>query len=685
MMRSSTATTWWTLPWMTRHSGADESAGVTHWVLFAVIVMAALALRLHDLAAVGIYQDEKYMVLSVQGVLETGLPYLPSGMLYPRALGQIYLMAGSVSLLGEGVWAYRLPSVIAGTLCVVVAYVLGRRHMGATMSLAFAATFAFLPNFIEISQTARMYVFLVLAALVFLLFLSEWLRTGSWFAVLGMVLAVAIGIEFQRLAIFLLPLAVVPLLVTPSWRRLAQTSVVMVVGVLAYNMIEAFVARQYAGSLATESAVGARHASPLEAAGFAQVSMGVLVASVALALVAVVITGWLAYRYWRKQPGGTESNAPLFRMLGALGLVVSVLAAALMSYQIAALAFCGGAALVVRGGVPVRVVVFVMASIAAVAAVQSAWILASGDVGGFKEFARYFLSFPSPGPEMTFISLFPAAVVVFLILLAAALTGFAYGKPLPYEVLLVTFGVIAPMLVIGVMLWAVAPRYLFGVVPVFLFALFLAVNRYRYLLARFPRHRGFLEGGVAVGLVLLVVSPYGFVTSLDRSYERFPDHVGAAAFIQELDLGPSDVVVVKDAPIQTYYLGNVDYLLRYIDSAAWQAREVNDQVLDIFTGIPVLLQAEHFESLLQRDGRGSVYVVGSGEIHGEVAYRFNLGPEIPLLFERYQAEPVFTGRDGKTHVWVFPPISEETGPYAEGNPASSSPPLPPIISDISGD
>lgn len=685
MTKPVTATSWLTLPWMERYSGVDDSVGVSHWVLFAMIVMAALAIRLHDLAAVGIFQDEKYMVLSVHGVLETGLPYLPSGMFYPRALGQIYLMAGSVSVFGEGVWAYRFPSVVAGTLCVVLAYVLGRRHMGATMSLAFAATFAFLPNFVEVSQIARMYVFLVLTALAFLLLLSEWIRTGGWLPVIGVVLVIAIGIEFQRLAIFLLPLAVLPLLIAPSWKRLAQTSVVMLAGALTYNIIEAFVARQYANSLASESVIGSRHAAPLEVAGFAQVSFGALVASVTLALVAIGVTGWLVYRYRGRQPRGTGSNPSLFLTLGALGLVISFLAAALMSYKIAAFAFLGGAALVLRSGVPVRVVAFVMAAIATVAATQSVWILTTGDAGTAKEFALYFLSFPSPGPEMTFVSLFPGAVLVFLALLAVSLTAFAHGRPVPYEVLLVTFGVIVPMMVIGVMLWAVAPRYLYGVVPVFLFALFLAVNRYRYLLAGFPRRRGLIEGVVAVGMVLTVVSPYAVVNSLDRSYTRYPDHVGAAAFVRDLDLSPSDVVVVFDAPIQTYYLSKVDYLLRYIDSAAWQARDVDGQVVDIFTGTPVLFQAEHFESLLQREDRGDVYVIGSGEIHGEVSYGFNLGPQIPLLFERYQAEPVFTGRDGKTHVWLFPASSRETGLHAERNWHESWPPVSQDVSDVSGD
>ena len=657
MTRTRTVNAWWSFPWIESRSGSAERATVLHIGLLALIVLAAFLVRVHDLAAVGIFQDEKYMALSVRGVLETGFPYLPSGMLYPRALGQIYLMAGSVSLFGDSLWALRFPSVVAGTACVILAYGLARQHMGASLSLAFAATVAFFPDFIEISQMARMYVFLVFAVLAFLMLFTYWLRSGAWSAVAGLFLVVTVAIEFQPLAMLLLPLAIIPPIVAPSVVRASQAVLLMVGGVTVYQGIGAFVDRQYAGTLAAESAIGSRHPAPTEIAGVTQVSHVLVGAAVAVAFLAVTAAIWYAVRHRRESSGIPGDTLAFF--LGLFGLGAALVAAALMSYQIAVLVFFAGAAFVIRGGAPWRILLLVVAVATVIALVQSLWILTSGEAEGLKGFARYFLAFPSPGPYMSFVGFFPAAVLVFVLLMGASLWRFARGAPLSYEVLLFTFGVLAPFMAIGLTLWAVAPRYLYGVVPVFLLALFLGVNYYRFLLARLPFSGSAVEAVVAVSLVFLVVSPLGVLTAMDRSYTHYPDHVGAAAFVRELEPQPEDVVVVMDAPIQRYYLDRIDYLLRYIDSAGWQARQVDGTVLDIFTGTPVLYHVDHFEAVLEDDGRGAVYVVGSGEIHGEVAYRFNLGSEIPVLFDTYDAEIIFTGRDQRTHVWKFPAVSDD--------------------------
>ena len=626
-----------------------------YWVTLMGIVVAALVLRLYGLSAVGIFQDEKYMVLAVGGVLETGLPYLPSGMFYPRALGQIYLMSGSVAVFGEGVWAYRLPSVIAGTLCVVLAFMLGRQYLGPTLSLSLAATVAFLPNFIEISQIARMYVFLVLVVFAFLILMTYWLRRGGWGPVAALILVLAVGIEFQPLTIFLLPLALLPVVVAPSWLRAVQTTVIVVATLAVYSALDAFVARQYAGSISSEGAIGARHATPLENAGFMNVSPVVVVVSLVAAVLVVWSVLWLLKSDRKPALDASPLAAGLSFGLGALGLTVSVFAAALFTYQIALLAFLFGAAFALRAGAGLRALAVVVAGLAVIAVSQAIWVLISGDVASVKDFARYFLSFPSPGPEMSFTGLFPWAVAVFLALFLLGLWRFGRGGTLSLDVPLVTLGVIIPMLVIGVMLWAVAPRYLYGLVPVFLLALFLGIDRCRIAaVARWGDRPG-IHGSFAVVAAFLVVSPFGVLTALDRSYQRFPDHAGAAEFIQSRQLAANDLIMAMDAPIQTYYLGRIDYLLRYIESAGWQARRHGDEIVDIFTGTPVLTDGERFERVLLRPGRGAIYVVGSGEIHGEVAYAFNLGPDIPDLLDEHGAEVVFTGRDDRTRVWRLPP------------------------------
>src|ERR1700756_2427750 len=132
----------------------------TLWVL-AFIVAAGALLRFWGLGSVGLHGDEKTMALPVMNLVEHGLPLMPSGMFYPRAVGQLYLMATSVLVFGQSEWALRLPSALCGVLLIILTWKVGARFLTPLWNLALTAAVAFLPSFIEDAQTARMYVFLV--------------------------------------------------------------------------------------------------------------------------------------------------------------------------------------------------------------------------------------------------------------------------------------------------------------------------------------------------------------------------------------------------------------------------------------------------------------------------------------------------------------------------------------------
>ena len=131
------------------------------YVLLGLILFVGTVLRFWGLDNVGLHGDEETMAMPALSLLENGEPRLPSGMYYPRALIHIYMMSGSVWMFGESEWAFRLPSAIVGSLAVLAAFFMGRRYLSPQFNLAFVATVALLPGLIEVSQTARMYVFLV--------------------------------------------------------------------------------------------------------------------------------------------------------------------------------------------------------------------------------------------------------------------------------------------------------------------------------------------------------------------------------------------------------------------------------------------------------------------------------------------------------------------------------------------
>src|SRR3970282_2954513 len=95
------------------------------------------------------------------------LPMLRGGMFYPRALAQLYLMAASVWAFGETEWALRLPSALVGSLAGFAAYFMGKRFLSPNLNLVLVAAIKFMPYMIEISQTARMYVFWLTGLMAF--------------------------------------------------------------------------------------------------------------------------------------------------------------------------------------------------------------------------------------------------------------------------------------------------------------------------------------------------------------------------------------------------------------------------------------------------------------------------------------------------------------------------------------
>ena len=66
------------------------------YLFLAFIVVLGISLRFWGLGNAGLHGDEETMAMPAMQILESGLPVLPSGMLYPRAVSQLYLMASSV-------------------------------------------------------------------------------------------------------------------------------------------------------------------------------------------------------------------------------------------------------------------------------------------------------------------------------------------------------------------------------------------------------------------------------------------------------------------------------------------------------------------------------------------------------------------------------------------------------------
>ena len=106
----------------------------------AAVVMLLLAIGLAYWLWFGLTQrtintDEGISILAAQGILDHGIPRLPSDFIYPRGLIPHYLLAASIGSLGLNDLGIMVPSLIFGLSSLWLVYlfardVLGRRWVG---------------------------------------------------------------------------------------------------------------------------------------------------------------------------------------------------------------------------------------------------------------------------------------------------------------------------------------------------------------------------------------------------------------------------------------------------------------------------------------------------------------------------------------------------------------------------
>jgi hypothetical protein len=155
---------------------------------------------------------------------------------------------------------------------------------------------------------------------------------------------------------------------------------------------------------------------------------------------------------------------------------------------------------------------------------------------------------------------------------------------------------------------------------------------------------------------IMVVNPFAVARSVNAG-NTYPDHKGAAIFMQSIALQPGDRVIAEEVLMQTYYLGHVDYWLQAPSFAAAFVVRVNGKFVDEYTHTPVIGTGAEFRRLLEQPDRGALYVVGSGE-NQEDGRRAMRGAEVDDLLRSDAFKVIYVARDGLTTIWkADPPTS----------------------------
>jgi 4-amino-4-deoxy-L-arabinose transferase-like glycosyltransferase len=126
-------------------------------ILLFLIVAVGLFVRVINLGEPGFGTDEPLHVYAAKGILETGEPRYPSGIIYDRGLLFTQAVAFSFKLLGINEFAARFPSVFFGVLSIILVFFIGRKFFGTMVGLISATFVAFTPFEIAWSRECRMY------------------------------------------------------------------------------------------------------------------------------------------------------------------------------------------------------------------------------------------------------------------------------------------------------------------------------------------------------------------------------------------------------------------------------------------------------------------------------------------------------------------------------------------------
>jgi hypothetical protein len=620
---------------------ADRETVLHRVLLFAVLCIGTVV-RFWGLGDPGLHGDEETMAMATMHIVKEGLPILPSGMFYPRGLTELYLMAASVQIFGESEWAFRLPSALCGVAVIGLSFLAGRRFLRPHWNLALAATVALLPDLVEYSQTARMYIFMLACIAGCLVCTFAWERSGRLGWLIGAVLTLTVGIELHALTVTCVLLLMIPGLLHADRRKfaygLAATSVVMV----AYVIIDGWANAQYP---VPPPEYGAEIVETLRHRG-APVPAFPLSFDVALWIMGAA-TALFAVHFGRV----VHERLPSFI---ATALLLGALAAQLMLfYHIAALLGVAGSVIAFRYREQRAWRRFLRFALAAAVVGLIHVTLLAARPGSVVKLVGMLVGQPSVWPYARISEFSRIAALLAVVMTIWSLWCVANRRRISDYFLLALLSVWIPMFMLGCFRWNLPSRYTAAsLLPLLLCAFAFAQHALDALMRRLQLHSALkpLQGVASLATVALIVNPIAANARFGPNHAPLPDHKGAALFMRGQHLTADDVVLAEDVLQQTYYLGSVDYWLIARKHARRFVQQVDGVIRDFYTGTPVVDNGAELAELLDRYPDRRIYVIGSGENRSDDRREMR-GDGIGAVLKSQRFEALYVGRDGYTTVW----------------------------------
>jgi uncharacterized membrane protein len=189
--------------------GAGKAKQTANWYGVSLLILTlwfAFGLRLAHLLQTNRIVDEYTSMLSIQGILEHGIPVLPSGRFYgPKGLLHGYVGAFSTLVLGSSELALCFQSIVVGVITVCYIYRVGRDWFSPTVGLSAAVALTWVPSAVQWGGRVRMYGLWQLLTLIGVhLILNGYLRRLDRRARVIGILVMMLSVLTHTLALFAL-------------------------------------------------------------------------------------------------------------------------------------------------------------------------------------------------------------------------------------------------------------------------------------------------------------------------------------------------------------------------------------------------------------------------------------------------------------------------------------------------
>ncbi|HET8625746.1 MAG TPA: hypothetical protein VFM14_19475 [Gemmatimonadales bacterium] len=167
----------------------------------ALLAALAVVVRAIHLGSAPAEFDEFYHILAARSWLAEGT-FAVGGGEYSRSSLFTLLVAGSMRLLGDGLAAARIPSVLAGVAWVVAMFLWTRKVAGTTAAWIGGIVFSLDPGVVHLSQLARFYTLHGLAVWlgavgIYRLVREDMSRPRVRLVVVGVVVAWVLALHLQ--------------------------------------------------------------------------------------------------------------------------------------------------------------------------------------------------------------------------------------------------------------------------------------------------------------------------------------------------------------------------------------------------------------------------------------------------------------------------------------------------------